>query len=142
MNNPFYPRPMPWEKLLGCELVFATFYRKHLWSVEILETWHDARDDSTRLSVLNYDMYWHRGDQYTCAQVGSSPYKSREQVAPFHPSGPYGLPVSYWVKDGFQITPYPGCQQIINLPSWVQDLFFLQDLDEREPLRWGAKESK
>lgn len=126
MNNPFYPRPMPWRKLLSCELVFVIFYRKHLWSGNILETWHDARDNSTHRYLQSYDIHWHRGNSYSCEEVGRCPYDVHEQqVPPFHPAGPYGLPVTYWVKDGFQVASYQGSQQITALPSWVCELFFI-----------------
>lgn len=118
----------PWYTLVSHEIVFATFYRKHLWSVHFVETQHDARNDTTMYFVRDYDMHWHQSDpRYTAEGVGSCAYTDLSQVRPFHPSAAYGLPASYWVKDSFSVTPYEGSTQMTELPSWVHDLFFLQE---------------
>ena len=43
MNNPLFPHLMQWTHLVQRELVFALFYRRHLWSADLLETWQDDR---------------------------------------------------------------------------------------------------
>lgn len=113
----------PYRTSISHEIVFAVFYRTHLWSVHILEVWQD-NEGNTHQSLHVYDVHWHRGGMYTVEWVGGGSSHGDPSPFPFHPSAAYGLPAQYWVKEGWSVTPYEGSAPLDVLPPWVYALFF------------------